>query len=248
MRVPSKIAILALIALSWALGAPASAKRDSVAPVVTSADTPACGVENLVAGKKPSASQEIHGNIALITDGAVAAEGAQWDAPVVVTLETGTAFVTYDLGQPRSISALVLQADANDTYQVQGSEGSQSPQGQADPTPPAFKPIVEIQNVVDRGHGLRTRAVEFPPVTVRYLRVGHANGDGFYSISELAAYCKKPAPFPPAFRIVDAPPAQVGGAPPGPAGPRSKHDGGSILILVAAAAALAWLAYRTVTR
>jgi hypothetical protein len=245
MRVPSKIAILAPIALSWALGAPASAKRDSTGPIVKSADTPACDVENLIAGKKPSASQEIHGNVALITDGAVAAEGAQWDAPVVVTLETGTGFVTYDLGQPRSISALLLQADANDTYQVQGS---QSPQSSTDPTPASFKPIVEIQNVVDRGPGLRTRAVEFPPVTVRYLRVGQANGDGFYSISELAAYCKKPAPFPPAFRIVEAPLAQVGGAPPAPAGPRSKHDGGSILILVAAAAALAWLAYRTVTR
>lgn len=242
MRVPSKIAVLTLVGLSWALGAPAAATRDPAGPVVGSAATPACGVENLIAGKKPSASQEIRGDVALITDGAVAAEGAQWDAPVVVTLETGTGFVTYDLGQPRSISALVLQADANDTYQVQGSPGP------ADPAPASFKSIVEIQNVIDRGHGLRTRAVEFPPVTVRYLRVGQANGDGFYSISELAAYCKKPAPFPPAFRIVDAPQAQVGEAPATPAGPRSKHDGGSILILVLAAAALAWLAYRTVTR
>lgn len=242
MRVPSKIAVLALIGLSWALGAPAAATRDSAGPLVGSAGTPACGVENLIAGKKPSASQEIRGDVALITDGAVAAEGAQWDAPVVVTLETGTGFVTYDLGQPRPISALVLQADANDTYQVQGSPGP------ADPAPASFKPIVEIQNVVDRGHGLRTRAVEFPPTTVRYLRVGQANGDGFYSISELAVYCKKPAPFPPAFRIVDAPQAQVGEVPATPAGTRSKHDGGSILILILAAAALAWLAYRTVTR
>jgi hypothetical protein len=236
-RAHSTPAVLAFIALTWVLAAPAAARHDP-------ADKPAaaaCGVEDLLAGRAPSASALARGNLALITDGAVAPEGAQWDAPVVVTLDSGAAFVTYDLGQPRPISALALQADANDTYKILGS---------SDGTPASFKLLVEIQNVVDRaGHGLRTRAVEIPSTTVRYLRVGEANGDGFYSISELGAYCQKPSPFPPAMRIVEAPPAQVGDAPPaGPGGPRPKRDGGSVFILVVAAAALAWLAYRTVRR
>lgn len=216
---------------------PAVARRDTTDKL---AAPPACGVENLLAKKKPSASQDIRGDVSLITDGAVAPEGTQWDAPVGVTLETAAGFVTYDLGQPRSISALMLQADANDTYKILGSN---------DGAPASFKVLAEIQNVIDRGHGLRTRAVEIPPTTVRYLRVGEANGDGFYSISELGAYCKKPAPFPPTLRLVEAPPARVGEAPPAmPGGPRSKHDGGSVLVLAAAAAVLVWLAYRTVRR
>jgi spermidine synthase len=40
---------------------------------------------------------------------------------------------------------------------------------------------------------------------VRYLRVGEAEGDNAFSISEFAAYCKAPTPFPPAMRVVEAP-------------------------------------------
>jgi hypothetical protein len=230
---------LALIAATWAAGAPAAAKHDpgDKSPAALAP----CGPENLLAGRRPSASLQVTGDVGLITDGAVAPEGAQWDAPVVLTLDGGTSFVTYDLGRPRAISALLLQADANDTYKISGSD---------DGTPASFKVLAELANVVESaGHGLRTRAVEIPPTTVRYLRVGQASGDGFYSIAEIGAYCQKPAPFPPALRIVDAPPAQVGDAPPvNPSGPHSKRDGGSVFILGAAAALLVWLAYRTVRR
>ncbi len=230
------MAVLALTGLSWVLDSPAAARRN---PADKPAQAPACGPENLLAGKKPIASQDIHGDVTLITDGAIGADGTAWDAPVVVTLDSGAGFVTYDLGELHPIAALYLQADANDSYKILGS---------SDGTPTSFKLLVELPNVVDRGHGLRTRTVEIPPTTVRYLRVGEANGDGFYSISELAAYCRKPSPLPPALRIVEAP-AQVVDAPANlPVAARSKRDGGSILVLMAAAAALAWLAYRTVRR
>ena len=238
MAVSTPIA-LALIAVTWAAGAPAAAKHD---PGDSSPAAAApCGPENLLAGRRPSATQQVLGDLALMTDGAVAPEGAQWDAPVVVTLEGGASSVTYDLGRPRAISALLLQADANDTYKISGSD---------DGTAASFKVLAELANVVESaGHGLRTRAVAIPTTTVRYLRVGEARGDGFYSISEIGAYCQKPSPFPPALRIVDAPPALVGDAPPvNPSGPRPKRDGGSVFILGAAAALLAWLAYRTVRR
>jgi hypothetical protein len=235
-RAHSTIAILALTGLSWASGGAAVARQDRIDKPAT----PPCGAEDLIAGQKPSLSQEIHGDVALITDGAVGTEGTPWDAPVGVTLGTGAGFVTYDLGRSRPISALLLQADANDTYKISGS---------IDGTPASYKVLVEIQNVVDRGHGLRTRAVEISPTIVRYLRIGEANGDGFYSISELAAYCQKPSPFPPAMRTIEAPPPQATEAPSAaPGGRRPKHDYGSVFVLAVAAGLLLWLAYRTVKR
>src|SRR6187402_1118572 len=77
-----------------------------------------CGTENLLAGKKPSASQAVKGNIDMVTDGTVGPEGADWNAPVAVTLENANASITYDLGEPRQIAAITMQGDANDTYKV----------------------------------------------------------------------------------------------------------------------------------
>jgi hypothetical protein len=197
-----------------------------------------CGSENLLAGKKPQLASETKGDIALITDGAVGPEGAQWDAPVVVTFETPTSAVTYDLGEVRSISAVVVQADANDVYKISGS---------VDGAPSSYKPITELANVVSKGHGLRTRAVEFASSNVRYLRLGESAGDGYFSVSEFAAYCSKPNPFPPSMKIVDAPAAQVGQGAPATAA-SSKDGGRSFLLLAVAALGLAWLAYRTIKR
>ncbi|MEO5769592.1 MAG: discoidin domain-containing protein, partial [Polyangia bacterium] len=176
--------------------APARAQGISSAP----AGGGACTTDNLLAGKRPSQLQDVRGEAGLITDGSVAPEGAQWDAPVGVVLETGASSVTYDLGQPTPITGLYLQADANDTYKVQGS---------LDGTPGSFKLVVEIENASDRGHGLRGRSVKIPAMTVRYLRVGEGVGDGFFSIAEFAVFCQVPSPFPPVMRQVQAPLAPV---------------------------------------
>src|SRR5215831_5600463 len=159
-----------------------------------------CDDRNLLAGRLPSQWQDMRGRLALLTDEAVAPEGAQWDAPVGVVLDTAAASVTYDLQRLTAISAIYVQADVNDTYQIQGS---------LDGMPGSFKQLVEIDSVPERGHGLRARAVQLPPVVVRFLRVGEATGDGFYSIAEIAAYCRVPSPFPPVMRQVDAAPAVV---------------------------------------
>ena len=197
----------------------------------------ACGTENLLAGKTPSASQAIKGDLALVTNGAAGPEGAEWNSPVTVTLENANSSITYDLGEAREISAIVAQADANDTYKVMGS---------ADGSPGSFKLIVELANVVSTGHGLRTRATQVTPTTVRYLRIGDANGDAFFSVSEFQAFCKAPTPFPPGMKIVDAPPAAAADA---PAPPKPGSDTGRwALLLTAVALALAWLAYKTITR
>ena len=205
-------------------------------PSLTAAAAP-CGTENLLAGKTPSASQAVKGDLALVTNGAAGPEGADWNSPVGVTLENANSSITYDLGEAREISALVAQADANDTYKVMGS---------VDGSPASFKLIVELANVVNTGHGLRTRATQVTPTTVRYLRIGDANGDAYFSLSEFQAFCKAPTPFPPGMKIVDAPPAAATDA---PAPPKPGSDTGRwALLLTAVALALAWLAYKTITR
>jgi spermidine synthase len=167
-------------------------------PAAAAEPAPDCDASNLIAGATPLSAEDLHGAPALMTDGALAPEGAQWDAPAAVTFEGG-ATITFDLGRARTIGAVFLQADANDTYKVVGS---------SDGSPGSYHLIAEVDNMVATGHGLRKRAVEFPAVTVRYLGIKPGTGDGRYSISEFAAYCRPPSPFPPEFRTVDAPIAE----------------------------------------
>jgi spermidine synthase len=140
----------------------------------------------------PSEQENAQGDLKRVTDSEVGAEGAEWDAPMAITF-TGSGSLTYDLGQPEQVSALYMQGDANDTYRVTGS---------LDGTPGSFRPIAEVQNVFSRGHGLRYRAFEITPVTVRYVRITTGIGDGAFSISELALFCKAPSPFPPSLKSV----------------------------------------------
>jgi spermidine synthase len=147
----------------------------------------------LLAGKLPSQQFQIRGDSSLVTDGAIAADATAWDNPVAITLDTRAGSITYDLGRPYAVGALYLQADANDTYRVTGS---------LDGAAGSWKQLADLPNVVQLGHGLRSRTLQVSPETVRYLRIGEAEGDGLFSISEFAAYCKAPTPFPPALRVV----------------------------------------------
>ena len=178
---------------SLAAGLPARARAETLS-------SPACGTENVLAGRMPKSAEGLRGNLHLVTDGQAAPEGAQWDAPVAVTFEIAAGAITYDLGQPTPLSAFALQADANDIYKIFGS---------IDGTPGSFKLLVEAENVVSAGHGLRTRPLTITPTMVRYLRVGEPEGDNFYSIAEFQAFCQPPSPFPPHLKIVEAPPARV---------------------------------------
>jgi hypothetical protein len=210
-------------------------------PLASSAwAAPACGTENLIAGKRPLQQTDIKGDTSLVTDGKVGADGTMWDAPVAVTFETAQSALVYDLGEPREVGAFFVQADANDTYKIAGA---------LENNPAAFKPLVQLANVVDRGHGLRTRNLEITPTTVRYIRFGEAAGDGYFSISEMAVYCKTPSPWPPAMKVVDAPPAATPADVHAPPKPSTSSDGGrSAIFLGVAALFLAWLAYRTIKR
>jgi hypothetical protein len=164
--------------------------------------SPDCGSDNLLSRKAPSSRQDTRGNLALVTDGAAAPEGAQWDSPVAITFDTAAGSVTYDLGTATPLTAFVVQADANDTYKILGS---------LDGSPQSFKLLADIDIVP--GHGLRTRTAIINATPVRYVRIGEGLGDNFYSLSEFQAFCQTPTPFPPKLRTVDAPAARVVAAP-----------------------------------
>src|SRR6187549_2996489 len=149
----SRLEIVGLVGLCALAGA--------FAPGQAHAQT--CDTRNLLAGKRPAQWQDLKGDAALVTDGTIGPEGTQWDAPIGVTFDTAAGSLTYDLGQPTPVSAVYLQSDANDTYKIMGSP---------DGTPGSYKLLVEIDNASDRGHGLRGRSMQFPPVTVRFLPAG----------------------------------------------------------------------------
>lgn len=151
-----------------------------------------CTTENLLAGLLPSRMEHIRRNAALVTDGAVAAEGALWDAAPALMLDTTASAITYDLGRERQLSAVYLQADANDTYTLSAAS-------ELDGT---YQPLVKLPNVVASGHGLRGRTARFAATHARFVRVSEPRGDGAFSVSELALYCAPPEPFPAAFRVV----------------------------------------------
>ncbi|MBN1610313.1 MAG: hypothetical protein JW940_27035 [Polyangiaceae bacterium] len=187
---------LLLASLGAAAPPPATGAPPSGRAAADASAEPECTTENLLAGRAPTEHQQISGRLAVVTDGAIGTEGSQWDAPLAVTFSSSSASLTYDLGRTRTVSAVYVQGDANDTYHVLGS---------TDGTPGSFQILTTVNDVFSRGHGLRARAIRIAPAQVRYLRIGEANGDGRFSISEFAAYCGVPTPFPPTMRGVDAP-------------------------------------------
>src|SRR5262245_60714680 len=128
LRGPLLAGVFTLLVLPLALARPAAAQ-------ISSAE---CGIDNLIAGRMPSGRQDARGDYRLVTDGKAAPEGAQWDAPGTgVFLDTPAGTLTYDLGVVRSVSAFVLQADANDSYKIFGA---------AEDTPSAYKLITEVES------------------------------------------------------------------------------------------------------
>jgi len=51
------------------------------------------------------------------------------------------------------------------------------------------------------------RTLDVGGMAARFLRVGEGKRRRFYSVSEVAAYCQTPTPFPPQMKVVDAPAA-----------------------------------------
>jgi spermidine synthase len=208
------VALALLVACAPAHAAPAPAAA-------------ACTADNLIAGKAPWQQRDVVGNTALVTDGQMVPDGAVWDGPAAVKLESPAGSLTYDLGKATAVGAFFLQADANDTYKVSGSADGQK-----------FNLLVQAANVVDRGHGMRGRTMQIEPTTVRYLRIGEGDGDGAFSISEFTVHCKAPTPFPPTLPTLEAPmavgPKPANERPTAEAAPASRSPFGPFELTLAA--------------
>ncbi len=180
------LALLAAVAAYDALPVRFAAAQTPAQPPMSSAS--ACPAGNLLAGKSAWSWQDMRGRLEQATDGIKAPEGAIWDAPLAVILDTGAATVTWDLGATHPLAVAWIQADANDTYTLWGSTDGQT-----------FSELGHIDPVA--GHGLRGRSVSLGDKPVRYLKFGEGEGDSSYSLSEIQVFCQMPQPFPPAMTV-----------------------------------------------
>lgn len=156
------------------------------------ASAEACPSGELLHGA-PVRAVGAQGDPRLIVDGRLVVEGTPPLAGAAVTSTDPSAFVIADLGAPRTINAFVLQADQNDFYSVEGSLDGVEWFGFWRASP------------VGGGAGLRSRSARLPrPGQARYLRVRGQGGDRRYAVSELRAYCRPPAPWPPAFLVSES--------------------------------------------
>src|SRR5262249_34876161 len=138
--------------------------------------------------RKPVQGDGLKGFPAVIADGVLQQEGSWWEQPAgSVVLTSPQAMLFVDLQQDTEIRALVLQGDNNDVYHVEASVDGTT-----------WREIWAAGPVHDMG--LRTRWIKLAAAQpAHYLRFHGTDGDGFFSVSELRAYCSVPAEWPPAL-------------------------------------------------
>ena len=152
-----------------------------------------CPPGDLVRGKAIQ-GDGLRGYPGAIADGNLAQEGSWWEQPGSVVLTNPQATLFVDLGQETDLRALVLQGDNNDVYHVDASTDGY-----------AWREIWAAGPA--QGGGLRTRWIQLPTAQpARMLRVRGSDGDGFFSVSELRAYCSVPSEWPP--HLLAAPPVK----------------------------------------
>jgi hypothetical protein len=139
--------------------------------------------ENLLAGMAPMASFNAR-RIECLTDEVIAIDGDYWRTDVATVLRPG-AWVQFDLGHVTPLRAAYLQADGNDRYTLSFSDDGR-----------LFRQGWTAE--AEQGGGLRARAILLDE-HARYVRVSPLNGDGLYSVSEVALYSEPPRQFPPSF-------------------------------------------------
>ncbi len=156
-----------------------------------------CGTENLLAGRMPVGRQDIRGDLRLPTDGQVAPEGAQWDAPVGVFFDTRRRLA--DLGPRRGPSGLVVPAPGRRQRHLQDLRRRDGH---------ARRPT----SCWSRSRASSTSATgcaraPSPSTRRRSASCGSASRSATAPTrsSEFQAYCRAPNPFPPKLPIVDAP-------------------------------------------
>jgi len=152
-----------------------------------SAQDAACPSGNLIAGKSPIAQPGVT-HPERLTDGLAAQEGDPWQSELTSVFADVRSQVVYDLGATTRVTAVDVQGDNNDVYIVELSDDAQGFRAlwAADPAP---------------GAGMRRRGSRGLSGQGRYLRIRAQGGDGYYSLSEVLAFCEPPAAWPPAVQV-----------------------------------------------
>jgi hypothetical protein len=150
--------------------------------------------DNLLAGMSPSSSQRVR-RAHVLTDGHASRAGGYWKTTTTAQLDSLDSFVVYDLGQQRKISAVWLQADSNDVYDVAGSKDGTS-----------YETIFRANPVAESG--MRSRFGSGLDATARYIRLTPLAGDGAFAVSELQVFGESPERFPPAVTEVNGAPLE----------------------------------------
>lgn len=139
-------------------------------------------VENLALGRATELSGAA-GDASSATDGQLAPEGSG-AGPHVVLLPHERALLTVDLGAPREVGALLLQAEAAGVYQVEGSLDRRR--------------WIRLWRVAawPAAPGLRTRRLVLPaPEVARWLMVRTTTA-GPAGVAELQAFAREPERWP----------------------------------------------------
>ena len=114
-----------------------------------------------------------------IVNGLPQADGTQWNQNTAYwsgPSPDASDILTITLATTATIDKIILQADDNDSYQVQYWNGSSWQ-------------LLNTFNAVG-GFGLATRATFFPPspITTDAFEITATGGDGFYSVGQFSAY------------------------------------------------------------
>ena len=148
----------------------------------------ACPPGNLLQGRAPSLYDGAY-KLRALTDGVQPNEGAFWNTDFTGVLESEASFLIYDLGRVTLLQGLTIQADNNDTLEIYVSRDGED-----------FDYLWTMPTVPREG--MRGREIGYLDIPVRFLRIGDAKGDGFFSIGEVQAFCQKPLMWPPVVRRV----------------------------------------------
>jgi len=121
-----------------------------------------------------------------LIDAPLLPEGSAWDSASASVLADVADPLVVDLGRSVRFRAVLLQADGNDVYRVEGSEDGTT-----------WQTLWLVPKAFSLP-GLRTRTTTLrEEAGARFLRVRATSGDGGFAVARLRVYASPPAPWPP---------------------------------------------------
>lgn len=150
-----------------------------------------CGAENLLAGREPAGFFDAF-RPQMLTDGLAAREGDPELGALSAVLASNEAFIEYDLGAPRRLTAVLLQVAGRSRFVLDASTDRQ-----------AWQPLLVMPPSGEAG--LRLRADKALDRVARYLRLTGTGPSGVHAVAELQVFCRPPASPPVAIRPASEP-------------------------------------------